>query len=365
MNTEKSRWNIVSDPIVDAQGQGILIPSDFSEALRVTAKTKSTFPLRQDDLYKRGKQLIVASIEAGVTVMRAHVEVDENVDSVCLETGIRLKKEYEALCDVQIAVFAQEPLFNSRSSGPGRNWDLLQSAAAIAEVEAVGSAPYVEPDEKKAKENTLLIFDLAHKHELHVDFHLDYNLDASSEPHIWFVLQQLRDRIKNGTWKRDKHVCIGHATRLTLWSDEEWSTFARVVADDDLPISLVGLPQSDMYMMGRGMHPTPRCTLDPIRLTNKHGIRAAMAVNNVDNAFTPQGAPDPLALCPLGVALFQTGTRRDCATLVVRRFEFNSVCSAHSSVSSHAGRSNTHRKQSPSTPALQSGKDLRRLRLLL
>ena len=41
--------------------------------------------------------------EAGVTVMRAHVEVDETVDSVCLETGIRLKKEYEASCDVQIA----------------------------------------------------------------------------------------------------------------------------------------------------------------------------------------------------------------------------------------------------------------------
>ena len=69
----------------------------------MTAKSKSTFPLRQDDLYKRAKQLIVTSIEAGVTVMRAHVEVDKTVDNVCLETGIRLKKEHNVSCDVQIA----------------------------------------------------------------------------------------------------------------------------------------------------------------------------------------------------------------------------------------------------------------------
>lgn len=168
------------------------------------------------------------------------------------------------------------------------------------------------------RDNIVLILDLAHTHALHADFHLDYNLDASTEPLVWFVLRQLRERIKNGTWKRDRHVCVGHATRLTLWSDEEWSSYARIVAEDDLPITLVGLPQSDMYMMGRGMQPSPRCTLDPVRLGRDYGIRAAMAVNNVGNAFTPQGAPDPLALCPLGVALFQTGTKRGCATLVVR-----------------------------------------------
>jgi len=39
-------------------------------------------------------------------------------------------------------------------------------------------------------------------------------------------------------------------------------------------------------------------------------------VNNVENAFTPQGPIDPLALCPLGVAVFQSGTRKDCQSLV-------------------------------------------------
>lgn len=45
-----------------------------------------------------------------------------------------------------------------------------------------------------------------------------------------------------------------------------------------------------------------------------------MAVNNVGNAFTPQGPPDPLALCTLGVALFQAGAKADCYRLLVSGF---------------------------------------------
>ncbi len=77
--------------------------SDFPEALRVTAKAKADFLSQQHDLYIRGKRLILESVEAGVTVMRAHVEIDETVENVCLDIGLRLKKECEALCDVQIA----------------------------------------------------------------------------------------------------------------------------------------------------------------------------------------------------------------------------------------------------------------------
>lgn len=221
-----------------------------------------------------------------------------------------------------MTVFAQDPLFTSPSpdSNPGINWELLRAAAASPQVEVVGSAPYVEPTTEHAKKDILLIFDIAHEHGLHVDFHLDYNLDPSSEPLIWFVLHHLRDRLRGGTWSRDHHVSIGHATRLTLWTDAEWTEFARTVAEDDLPISLIGLPQSDMYMMGRDSPSPPRGTLNPVRLAQTHGLAVSLAVNNVGNAFTPQGAPDPLSLCPLGVALFQAGTQKACETLLVSTY---------------------------------------------
>ncbi|KAJ3519450.1 hypothetical protein NM688_g9299 [Phlebia brevispora] len=354
-NTEVAASDTPSDQVVDGEGKGLLMPSlchghihldkcyllaqcdelitgDFAEALRVTADAKASFPSRLGDLYSRGRQLILASMESGVTMMRAHVEVDDTVRMTCLETGLRLKREFAH------TFFAQDPLFPKTSSDiPGENWDLLRSAAMQSGVEVIGSAPYVEPSTEKAKQNILLILDFAQEHHLHADFHLDYNLNVSQEPLVWFLLESLRKRIKNGTWRRDRHVCVGHATHLTLWTAEQWSTFAHAVAEDDLPISLVGLPQSDLYMMGRDMSYPPRSTLNPVKLARDHGLRVAMAVNNVGNAFTPQGAPDPLALCPLGMALFQTGTKKDCATLI----EAVTVNARHAIGSGTAGTSLT------------------------
>ena len=70
-------------------------------------------------------------------------------------------------------------------------------------------------------------------------------------------------------------------------------------------------------MMGRGIDPVPRTTLNVTRLAKDYGIQVAMGVNNVQNAFTPQGSVDPLSLCPLGAAVFQSATQVDCEVLLV------------------------------------------------
>ncbi|KAH8104585.1 Metallo-dependent hydrolase [Cristinia sonorae] len=286
-----------------------LVTGDFTEALRVTAEAKTEFPLNLDDLYDRGRRLILESVESGVTCMRAHVEVDATVAQHCVRTGLRLKQDLARLGDVQIAVFAQDPLFPIPTTGDS-NYAQMLTAVTLDGVEVVGSAPYVESSTDHAKQNIRFILDLAFKHHLHADFHLDYNLDTSQEPLIWYLLEELQDRIRTNRWHGDSHVCVGHATRLTLFGNEEWTTFRDTTSTEDapLPITLVGLPQSDLYMMGRNFSPVPRGTLDVVKIKQRHGVDVAMAVNNVGNAFTPQGPPDPLALCPLGVAVFQAGT---------------------------------------------------------
>ena len=184
-------------------------------------------------------------------------------------------------------------------------------------MQAVGSAPYVEQTTGQSKRNIDLILQVAYEHKLHADFHLDYNLDPSTEPLIWYLLEQLHQRKESEEWHDGAHICVGHATRLSLFSPEEWDRFSAMVEGDKLPITLVGLPPSDMYMMGRGLPGQPRATLNVPRLAKEYGLRVGMAVNNVENAFTPQGVLDPLALCPLGVAVFQDGTKRGCHALIV------------------------------------------------
>ncbi|EMD39943.1 hypothetical protein CERSUDRAFT_132628 [Gelatoporia subvermispora B] len=342
--------------ILDAGGRGILLPSfchahihldkcfllpggcdhlstgGFQEALKVTAKAKAGFPTHIDDLYARGKRLVTESIKCGVTIMRAHVEVDQIVHMFCLDAGLRLKEEFKDTCDLQLAVFAQDPLFaGCESEEPGMNYDILCQAAGMSGVSAIGSAPYVEPSIAHAKRNIDLVLELAFREKLHVDFHLDYNLDQGSEPLIWYLVSKLRERIRNNRWHLGARVCVGHATRLTLFSHEEWHKLAQEVGDPmigtvencdgqtedgTLALTLVGLPPSDLYMMGRDMATPPRGTLDAIRLRREHNLRVAMSINNVGNAFTPQGTTDPLALCPLGIAIFQAGTEEDTRILL-------------------------------------------------
>lgn len=69
----------------------------------MTAQAKANFPKDVEDLLRRGRRLIEESIASGVTAMRAHVEVDETVGLTCLEAGLKLKKEMEGRCYVQIA----------------------------------------------------------------------------------------------------------------------------------------------------------------------------------------------------------------------------------------------------------------------
>jgi hypothetical protein len=156
---------------------------------------------------------------------------------------------------------------------------------------------------------------------------LDYNLNPSETPLIYDVIHQLPTHQLQPPPDFEMTVAIGHATRLSMLSRNEWAELKTSMAT--LPIHFIGLPQSDLYMMGRNSADSvlaPRGTLNILRLKNEHDIPAAMSINNVQNAFTPQGSVDPLSLCPLGVAIFQSATAKDCRTLLVgKRFPINAV----------------------------------------
>jgi hypothetical protein len=147
-----------------------------------------------------------------------------------------------------------------------------------------------------------------------VDFHLDYNLDLDTEPLIYEVISEA----KKLSWGPELRITVGHAPRIQLFTPTEWQGLKSLIGD--LPIIFVSLPQSDMYMLGRAHSHTPlgppRSTLRITDIANNYGFEMAMSVNNAQNAFTPQGSMDPLSLCTLGIALFQSATLQDIATLI-------------------------------------------------
>jgi hypothetical protein len=266
--------------------------------------------------------------------MRAFVEVDLTVQLKCLKAGLALKKMFKDRCHVQLCVFAQDPIF-SCDDGGAQMQALLDEAVQKEGVEAFGSTPYVEEEgnDEKQVQNVRYAVELAKKHNLHLDFHIDYNLDPSKQVLVFKAI----DMLHSMEWPSDRKalnfrtVVFGHCTRLTLLEDKDWNALLQQIGP--LPVHFIGLPTSDIYMMGKphqsaaGTDKT-RGTLQVPRLIKTYKMNAAIGINNVGNAFTPQGNCDPLSLASLGVGLYQTGTEEDASILFV------------SSVSSSTARAN-------------------------
>lgn len=281
---------------------------DFKEAMEMTSTAKARF--EEDDLMRRGSQLIEESIQHGVTAMRAFVEVDGVVQLKCLKAGLKLRELYKERCDIQICAFAQLPLFSGKDSGAEIR-TLMETAASDGSVDVLGSTPYVEDDSNKSKDNVRWVSALALRNKKYLDLHLDYFLEENKQPLIWDVLKILKEQ--DWTKEGGKRVTLGHCTRLTRFRVEEWNQLKQEIGE--LTVSFVGLPTSDLFMMR-----TPenvRGTLPIMELIKRYGFSAAIAINNIGNAFTPQGNCDPLSIAQLGVGLYQAPTKYDVELLYV------------------------------------------------
>ena len=286
----------------------------FQEAMDLTSKAKEAFT--PEDLLERGQRLIDESCRAGVTHMRAFVEVDEIVGLKCLEAGAELKKRARrrGLCHVQLCAFAQLPLQPLSESGDKIRQLMREAMKPQYEVEVVGSTPYVEDNRASEVENVRWLVDLALEHDKHLDFHLDYNVDPNTEPVIFGVMKALKTA--NWTSRTSKCITLGHCTRLIHFDKAQWSKVKSEIGD--LPVSFVGLPTSDLYMMKTPQPTMPtelRTTLPVLQMIKDHGINCAIGMNNIGNAFTPQGTCAPLYLANLGIGIYQTGTVKDARLL--------------------------------------------------
>lgn len=300
----------------------------FQEALANTSAAKARYTAQ--DLYLRGSQLLAESCgRHGVTAARAFVEVDHTVTFKTLETAIQLKREFAHLIDVQICLFAQDPIFSTEHGEENRRLLLEALDRFPSDIAALGTTPYVEQgadatNKSKAEINNIgWAIDTAMEKGLHLDFHLDYNLDETRKSSVLEVILQLQDRNWLANAKPGKTIVIGHCTQLTTRDDSLNQLRSLLSKSPMLPIHFVGLPTSDLFMMGRpalkpndaGMdympHSRPRGTLQIPSMIKDFGLNGCLGVNNVGNAFTPYGTGDPLQLACWGTGLYQAGAVGD------------------------------------------------------
>jgi cytosine deaminase len=241
----------------------------LDEAISQVAAAKRAFT--EDDVYERGRRTLEKAIVQGTTHMRTHVEVDPRVGLRSFEAIRRLKHDYRWAIDLELCVFPQEGLIND----PGTEELLIEACERGADL--IGGCPYTDSDPNA---QIARIFAIAGRFDLDIDFHLDFDLDAS-----WMHLHEVCRQTEGSRW--GGRVAIGHVTKLSAISPDRLSAIAQRLTETGVAVTV--LPATDLFLSGAGHeHSIPRGVAPAHRLLD-HGVTCSLATNNVLNPFTPFG----------------------------------------------------------------------------
>jgi cytosine/creatinine deaminase len=266
------------------------VTGTFQEAMQGTLAAKKAFTL--EDIQSRARRVLQQAIAFGITLMRSHVEVDGAIGLTGMKALLPLRQEYQWGMTLQLAAFAQEGITNQTGAIA-----LLRQAMALG-ADVIGSAPYVDPD---PQQNVCSVFDLAQEFDRDVDFHLDF-LDDDAPLLLPFVLEETCRRGWQG------RVCLGHMTKLAGLPPVALEAIAPRIREAG--VSILALPASDLYMMARKDTHNIRRGVAPIHQLIDRGVVAGVAVNNIQNLFTPFGDGDVLKICTLLAQVLHLGTTR-------------------------------------------------------
>jgi cytosine deaminase len=260
----------------------------LQEAIAQVAAAKSAFT--EDDIYARGRRTLEQAIVQGTMRMRTHVEVDPRVGLKGFAAVRRLKRDYRWAIDLEICVFPQEGLLND----PGT--EELLVAACEQGADLIGGCPYTDTDPHG---QIARIFEIARRFDLDIDFHLDFDLDASRMD-LDEVCRQTAAHRYGG------RVAVGHVTKLSALAAPRLAETAKRLADVGVAVTV--LPATDLFLMGRGHdHDVPRGVTPAHRLA-AHGVTCSLATNNVLNPFTPYGDCSLVRMANLYANIVQAGT---------------------------------------------------------
>lgn len=257
----------------------------LAEAIARTARQKAAFT--RGDVLQRATRALTAALANGTTAVRAQTEVDPGVGLLSIETIAEVADELAGIIEVQTAVFPQEGIL----SRPG-TLELMRTALQFAGT-VVGGCPYSERDVDDARRHVDIVLDLAVEHGVPADLHLDLADDTTDGRFALaaHVAAATRDRGLEG------RVSIGHATTLaSLHGDGRRRVLAALA---DAEVTVVLLPATDLFLVGRSDDHDVRRGVAPLRALWDAGVPVALSSNNVRNAFTPTGTVDPLDMALL------------------------------------------------------------------
>jgi cytosine deaminase len=250
-------------------------PTSLTDAIGLIAEIK--LASTEASVRERAARLFRRALAHGSLRVRTHVDVDELVEDRGLRGVLAARAELAGDVEVEIVAFATAPNDPVSPAGERRLLGALEAGADL-----LGAVPAFHPDPAAALERVL---DLALRHRVDVDLHLDETTDPSG-----FQLEQLAEAtIARGLEGR---VTASHCCALaSVDTATAQRTVEKVAAAG---ITVVALPALNLYLEHRG-EATPRLRgITLVRELVEAGVPVRFGSDNVADVFYPYGDADLL-----------------------------------------------------------------------
>jgi cytosine deaminase len=236
-----------------------------------------------DDMVDRIERALDKLLLNGVTALRSHINCGSGSGTSHLVAAHEAIAGFGDVMDIELVALMHSPVV-----GPGSdaNRAALRDAIDLG-VDLVGGCPHLEPDGPGSIAHLL---HTAGDAGLGVDLHTDETLDPAV-----LTLRELARQVATSGFERS--VTASHCVSLGMQPVDVQAEVAREVADSG--ISIVPLPQTNLFLQGRD-HPTamPR-GLTAIHALVDAGVDVAAGADNVQDPFNLVGRSDPLETAAL------------------------------------------------------------------
>lgn len=232
-----------------------------------------------EDVRRRARAVIEASVLTGTTRLRSHVDVDTVGGLVPLEGVLAAAQDCADIAEVVTIAFPQEGILRD----PGAAELMEQAMRRGATV--VGGMPHWETTEADQRDHVRFCFELAARHDADVDMHVDETDDGEVR-----TLAMVVEQTERSGWQG--RVTVGHVCALSA-ADDEYAD-AVIARCARLGITVVSNPVTNLVLQGRGDRGLVRRGTTRVRELLAAGVPVAFGQDCVRDGFYPFGRGDLL-----------------------------------------------------------------------
>jgi cytosine deaminase len=240
----------------------------------------------EEDVRERASRALAIALRHGYTAVRSHVSCEPGLGVRALRGIASVRAQLAGLIDIQVVAHIGMPVTGDRGA-PQRA--LIDEALAEG-VDLIGGAP--DLDDRPVEAMRLLV-GVAAAAGLAVDLHLD----ETTDPGVFLLEEFASEVLRQGLSGR---ATASHCVSLGQQPPGRTARVAAMLADAG--VSVVTLPQTNLFLQGRGHRTQVPRGLTAVAALREAGVALAGGGDNWRDPFNPLSRIDPFETASLLVA---------------------------------------------------------------